>query len=302
MVARAFLVALVLELVAYVALARHALLAGWSPWTLVAFVLAMHFGLRALAVCVGYAIALVAGQRDAHVRLTLADRARLVVREVLAMWRNYALVPFEPWLPPEPDLGGTGRQAPRVVLVHGILCNRASWWWFRRALARRGHPAIAVTLEPALGSLDAMADALARTLRGARAPLYLVAHSMGGLVSRRLLQRHPDLPVAGLVTLGTPHAGSLQARLAFGDAARALRRGSLWLNELDGGGVPRGVHCAAIWSWHDELVSPAGSCRWACADNLAFTGVGHVDLLWSPRIVEEVARRLDRWIAAEAPA
>jgi pimeloyl-ACP methyl ester carboxylesterase len=38
-------------------------------------------------------------------------------------------------------------------------------------------------------------------------PFYIIAHSMGGLVSRCYIHHRPDT-VAGLVTLGTPHHGS----------------------------------------------------------------------------------------------
>lgn len=42
-------------------------------------------------------------------------------------------------------------------------------------------------------------------------PLYLVGHSLGGLVIRDFLHRYPDWQVQRCVTLGTPHNGSLSA-------------------------------------------------------------------------------------------
>lgn len=44
------------------------------------------------------------------------------------------------------------------------------------------------------------------------APLHLVGHSLGGLVSRDFMQRYPNWKVERCVTLGTPHLGSMTAR------------------------------------------------------------------------------------------
>ncbi len=44
-------------------------------------------------------------------------------------------------------------------------------------------------------------------------PVHIVAHSLGGLVVRHLLQQHPEIVAGNIVTLGTPHAGSQLAKL-----------------------------------------------------------------------------------------
>lgn len=66
------------------------------------------------------------------------------------------------------------------------------------------------------------ADALCQNINkwfGSESPVHLVAHSMGGLVSRSYIQRHPDRWNKGgrLVMLGTPNYGSFAIpRLLFG--------------------------------------------------------------------------------------
>ena len=66
------------------------------------------------------------------------------------------------------------------------------------------------------------ADALAHNINtwfGSESPVHLVAHSMGGLVSRSYMLRHPDRWNKGgrLVMLGTPNYGSFAIpRLLFG--------------------------------------------------------------------------------------
>jgi pimeloyl-ACP methyl ester carboxylesterase len=287
MLARRLLALLLVEFATYAWLAFELHGRGWHPVAILALVAFLHFvALRASVVLLGFAIAAAVGERP-RPHLSWTARARLVLRECRAFWLNYALVPIEPWVQPESPI-------ERVVLVHGILCNRAVWHGFKRRLARHGYRAHAVTLEPVLGDIDAMADDLAAQLRAAPGQVVIVAHSMGGLVTRRMLQRHPLAPVCGLVTIATPHAGSVQAALAFGQAGRSLRRTSAWLKALASGPAPHAeLPRAALYSWHDELVSPPGSCRWEGAHECAWTGVGHIDLLWSGAVAAAVAQEID---------
>jgi pimeloyl-ACP methyl ester carboxylesterase len=79
-----------------------------------------------------------------------------------------------------------------VVLVHGFLCNRAFWTPWLAPLRARGHAFVAVTLEPAFGSIDDYAPAIEAAVRRVteatgQAPL-IVGHSMGGLAIRAWLR------------------------------------------------------------------------------------------------------------------
>ncbi|MFF8835719.1 lipase family alpha/beta hydrolase [Streptomyces sp. NPDC015130] len=79
--------------------------------------------------------------------------------------------------------------------------------------------------------LDASADELHQTILATRAatpgrPVHVVAHSMGGLVVRTALMRHPDLwsHIGKVVFLGTPHYGS--------PAIAGYLKNHLWGREL----------------------------------------------------------------------
>lgn len=290
MLARRMLALLAIELAGYAWLATALASRGVAATGIVLAIAGIHVVvLRMPTVLLGFAIAAVVGERPAP-GLRWHERAALILRECRAFWLNYALVPVEPLLPAEPPVG-------RVVLVHGILCNRAVWWGFRRRLAARGIDAHAVTLEPVLGEIDAMADHLAAQLRDAPGPVVLVGHSLGGLVIRRLLQRAPELRVAGAITIASPHAGSVQAALAFGRAGVSLRRGSPWLRSLAATPPPTGVPRVAIGTWHDELVSPPDACRWDGAETVMYRGVGHIDLLWRDEVADRVGLEIRRMLA-----
>ncbi|MCZ7567210.1 MAG: hypothetical protein M5U01_01245 [Ardenticatenaceae bacterium] len=125
-------------------------------------------------------------------------------------------------------------QAPRlpVILVHGYTdapdVYRSQFHFLARWLRQDGWPVFyAADLTPDAPLLDNAAR-LARTIAQARADtgadrVLLIAHSLGGLTARVYLGSdlyHND--VAGLVTLGTPHAG---VRLVYDFLARDLANG-----------------------------------------------------------------------------
>jgi len=91
--------------------------------------------------------------------------------------------------------------------------------------------------------IDASADALARQVQafGQGGPVHLVAHSMGGVVARRMIQRHPALWASmddaanghrrggRLVMLGTPNRGALAVPPIFTGTESMV----WWLEKLD---------------------------------------------------------------------
>jgi triacylglycerol lipase len=192
-----------------------------------------------------------------------------------------------------------GRRA--VVLVHGFMCNRGIWNRGIPALRAAGVPHIALTLEPPFGAIDGYAaqiDAAIEQARRAtgRAPL-LVCHSMGGLAARAWWQTHAaDAAerVRGVITIGSPHQGTLTANLARADNARQMRRGSPWLHALaqaeaaDG----RARHFTCFYSHCDNIVMPASTAMLPGADNRHLCGEPHVALARAGEVWAEVMRRV----------
>lgn len=181
-----------------------------------------------------------------------------------------------------------------VLLVHGFLSNRGIWWWFARRLRGAGLLIDSVDLAAPFASLDAHVRRLDLRLAAlaARGParIVLVGHSMGGLVCRAWLAGHAAGPVAQLVTIGTPHAGSLFARSLPAPNLRQMCPGSAWLAALPARGS---VPLTALYSPHDNLVVPAARARCdGCADNLAYAGLGHLGLLFSAGVAARVRRAI----------
>jgi len=180
-----------------------------------------------------------------------------------------------------------------VLLVHGILCNRAVW----RPLAARLHaagfaPVHAVNLEPLFADIDSQAQSLAPELvalhqksHGAR--VAIVSHSMGGLVTRSLLRSAGSEMISRVVTIACPHHGTKFARGLRWPATRQMCPGSIWLQTLEtseGGHFP--VPFASIYSVEDNLVAPAASAQLAGARMYRMRGIGHLGMLSARRALD----------------
>lgn len=246
--------------------------------------------LPALAMGLGSLIAASVSQES-----PLADRAsasewcRAAAREWLTYfpvfgWRQ----PFR-WkaMPDEPAAPGQ----PTVVLVHGYLCNRAFWHPWRPALQAQGWGQASVNLEPVFGSIDDMVDVLDPVLQDALAsggPVAVVAHSMGGLVTRAWLARQKAWPerLATVVTIGSPHQGTWVARWASSEAGQQMRMNSGWIAALRSQERPDDASRFLCWrSLTDHVVFPAWVATLPGANDQVVRCAGHVDLAFQPQVM-----------------
>jgi pimeloyl-ACP methyl ester carboxylesterase len=223
---------------------------------------------------------------------------RLVLAETVAtLAAFFYLHPVAELFNRDPPPGAPGTP---VLLVHGFLSNAGFWRPIRRFLARSGrHNHYAVTLGPPLVSLEELvlrlAEQIERVHARVRTPLVLVAHSMGGLVARACLDR-PEVraKVGRLITLGSPHHGTVAAGFMFGTNVRQMRPGSPWLRRyavsLEAG---QPVPTLAVYGLHDNIVMPQDSGVLPHARVLALPALGHMAMAYDGRIrkllVEELA-------------
>lgn len=122
---------------------------------------------------------------------------------------------------------------PMVLLIHGLDSGPASMAALRRYLDKAGfHTGVFVYANDE--AVDVVGKALASRLRDFKKrrgghPVYIVAHSLGGLVARYMLEMpglDPD-NVNMLIMLGTPNHGSQVAAARFlTDFSRFLKRGA----------------------------------------------------------------------------
>jgi pimeloyl-ACP methyl ester carboxylesterase len=230
--------------------------------------------------------------RDAQIGV--AQTIRLFVEEWITLCGSALRMGIGWWFMREPS---PNPAAAPVLLVHGVLCNAGVWLGMRGALRRQGlGPSYTISLGPPLTSIDVFAEELAQRVDRILADtgahrVTLIGHSMGGLVSRAYLRAHGADRVAMLVTIGSPHHGSVHAHLFPGRSLAEMRPGSDWLRDLNAAPQPR-LPIVSIWSWHDSMVAPQTSSRLPGARDIALHGIGHNALLRNREVLRHVCDAL----------
>lgn len=184
--------------------------------------------------------------------------------------------------------------ARRVVLVHGLWMPGVSMHWMAVRLRAGG-------FEPRIfgyhGVSDPPAQAASRLAEVlAEGEGDIVAHSLGGLLALNALRDHPRLPVARVVCLGSPLAGSRaaagMARWApggglLGRSATLLHGGiGAWQGRAEvgslAGRVPHGLGAlfAGFAGEHDGTVAVEETRIDGLADHVVIEA-SHTGLLFS---------------------
>ena len=192
-----------------------------------------------------------------------------------------------------------------ILLLHGIMDNRSVFTVFRRALRRRGFGVVHAVnyslftddIRTAAHRLGQQVDEL-RELAGAER-IHIVGHSLGGMIARYYVQRMGGSAVVDtLVTLGSPHGGTLAAHLLPTPLARQLRPGSDVIAELAQPAPGCDTRFLVVWSRMDQMVLPQRNGRLRHPDldveELGIRDVGHLALPIDPRTVRWVANALGR--------
>ena len=202
-----------------------------------------------------------------------------------------------------------------VVLVHGVMDNHSVFAVMRRGLRRRGFTSVCSwNYSPLLSDVARGAADLGHHLQRVceqtgHERVHVIGHSLGGLLARYHVQRQGGHQhVESLVTLGTPHQGSLLAHLLPTPLVRQLRPGSSVLRELAEPAPGVRTPVTAIYSDLDQVVIPTSAGRCDHPDlqarNVLVRGVGHMSLPFHRGVLDEVATTLagHRKPRAQAPA
>ena len=217
---------------------------------------------------------------------------QLVTQELLAIGAAGVLLPF--------GLRSSRRSTPSrreqrtVVLIHGYLANRSTlvplagylrWRGFRQILSFNYSSTAGVER----GAI-ALRDYLRHHVRGGR--IDLVCHSLGGLVARVYLQELGGARrVDQCITLGTPHQGTYNSYWLPSRVGRELRPDSRLLARLEASRrEAERVRFLSVIAGSDNLVLPRIFS--AYDEEVRIPDLGHVGVLFSPRVLRLVADRL----------
>jgi len=164
------------------------------------------------------------------------------------------------WAPKEVLAG-----QPIIILTHGLYHNASAWLLFKRRLHKAGFKNIFImnyasfftSFEQTLKRFEEFVANARRTVPNQ--PVYLIGHSLGGLLSRFYAEKSQGTAIpAAVITLGAPHQGSKIAAFGLGKLASSLLyRGPIFTEHESL--YPAGLPCTgvALFSPVDNMVLPS---------------------------------------------
>jgi triacylglycerol lipase len=195
-------------------------------------------------------------------------------------------------MPREPLIQST--QIP-ILLVHGYFSNRGMWVRFRQRLAAlTSAPIFTLTFEPPFDEINTFAKQLHKRIEEIlqateQSKVIIIAHSMGGLVTRQYMVDHGAHRIQQFISIGTPHQGTRLAYYGIGKCTRQMWWRGEWLNALVEKEKSQSKPATlSIYTTNDDIVYPPESSRLDWATNVAVNHVGHVGLLFSAEVVGKV--------------
>ncbi|MGV3523044.1 MAG: alpha/beta fold hydrolase [Candidatus Sericytochromatia bacterium] len=187
-----------------------------------------------------------------------------------------------------------------VLLVPGYA--EPSWYFMYgiyRNLKAQGWPVEGINLFPNFASAEEQALKVKARIDDMRQRLGvdrvdLVVHSFGGLISRHYIQELGGTEtVRQLITVATPHHGTLTAHLGPGESAVQLRPNSAFLKRLNGKGFAYApVRYTSIWSNLDEIVIPPKNAIMPDSTVHYVPWTGHLTIMFSQRTYRYIREAL----------
>lgn len=190
---------------------------------------------------------------------------------------------------------------PPVICVHGFHMTGSCMWGIRRRLENRGRPTRAVFLGSPYQSAEVYAKPLARVMRDLRSQFKgqgfdIVAHSMGGLITRKVLADDPELAASArrIVTLGSPHHGTgLLSWIRFGPVYQMMSFESHFLQALpDLSQSAPSAEVTTVATEQDLVVYPVSTCFLSGSRRVTLSGLGHLGLLTDPEALDAIVEAL----------
>jgi triacylglycerol lipase len=186
-----------------------------------------------------------------------------------------------------------------ILLAHGIIDNHTVFALMRRQLLRRGFTRIhTFSYSPLTLDVRSTAERLGAEIEkiceeSGSEQIHVVGHSLGGLIARYYIQRlGGDQRVHTCVTLGTPHQGTVAARLLPWPLVKQLRPDSDLMAELAEPAPDCGTRFIAFYSDVDQLIVPQRRARISHPDltarNIRVNGVGHLSLPFHGEVVHQI--------------
>jgi pimeloyl-ACP methyl ester carboxylesterase len=190
-----------------------------------------------------------------------------------------------------------------IVLVHGIWMNRLAMQLLRRRLQHRGYQVVSFGFPSIMVKAEQNVRRLASFVARIEAPmLHFVGHSLGGMITLRMLMTLLPQRPGRIVLLGSPVAGSYIAqrvgsnpvgRWLLGGSRDLLEMGVTWTGNHEVGviaglgGLGLGMVFRGLSQPHDGTVALVETSVPHSADHISLP-VTHTGLLVSRQVVDAI--------------
>ena len=174
-------------------------------------------------------------------------------------------------------------------------------WLLGWRLARAGFNPILIDFPSTLHRIESNVEFLAQRIAQIRAAaggaqVAVVAHSMGGLITRTLIHSHDEHGVTTLVAISSPfrgtHTAQLGAWLRMGHCLPQMRPDSEFMQRFPPS-LPAKVPLLSMIACQENIVSPEWSAVVAGADTRVLSQPwGHQ----APLFLTEVYVQVERWL------
>ncbi len=237
--------------------------------------------------------------------MSTSARLRMMAKESVATLLAFSLlIPLSFFLAPRLK---NSKSTTVVLMVHGFMSNSGIWWWLARQLRRQGITGLdSLNLSPMFGDIDQYVAQLNKRIMQLRSRgvnhVFLIGHSMGGLVCRAWLQSRTTNGVTAdglqcqLLTLCTPWFGTRIARFIPWKNLVQMAHRSAWV--LAHSARPD-FRALALYSAHDNVVIPYTSGFDQSIESSELRALGHLSVLFEPGIADEILERLRSWPAVK---
>lgn len=187
-----------------------------------------------------------------------------------------------------------------ILFVHGIFHNKSAFFTLKQRLAFKGwHHFREINLFTSFQAIEKLALRVEKEVDRIREEydteqVDIVAHSMGGIVTRYYLQcRGGEAKVKNCITLGTPHQGTLWSRFSPLGHIRELHPESKLMKTLKGAPLLQRTRAVSVFGDLDFLMHPKNTAFWEGARTIQLDNLGHAGLLYSKKVAQIITSHLD---------
>lgn len=189
-----------------------------------------------------------------------------------------------------------------TVLVHGFIHNRSTWHFLQKEFSKNKKlgPVFTLNLGHPLQSIHSYTKTLHEKILEIKKMLgnettlevFLIGHSMGGLVCLNYACEYPDERVSKIVTIASPLQGTPTANLAklWSQSGREMLPNSQFLTnltekvkKLEGKTMIYHIGCGRDWFVPCNNAYLEGSCN-----DKIFSGMGHFAPLYSTSLASQI--------------